>query len=567
MDNADFSYPEILNTFGKHRQSGRLDSRAFLGWFLEHYYRIDWISVEDSICDGTDDKGVDGIYVDTVSEVIYVFQAKLTQKETRTVGDSILREFSGSLQQFSSSQAVLDLASSTGNVELKGLIASEDVAAKIDSGYSVVGIFLSNVDLDSNGKDYVQRNGGITVFDRRRLIDDWLPLGESEPISNKMQFHLDGHGTIEYKTDDASVYVASLKASELIQLSGIENQALFAWNVRKSLGRTKVNRDIAESIDESSEHRRFMLYHNGLTILARDVELDEANDRLEIDDYSVVNGAQSLSTLHEKKAIVTDELRLLTRIIKLDPGGELAAQITRISNNQNSISARDLQSNSVIQKRLKEEFESQFSGEYGFEIKRGEAASGRRVITNEDAAKLLLAFDINQPWSCHQSYRHFDEMHSEIFGRPVVTARRIVGLLAVYDAVQLSLVALNDQLAARYSVTPYFMMHLVKQALEMDEVGRSFCKDSGSFITGSSYDTVVSAVKAVSDDLVVDLNAEIAEREEKKNPFDHKRELKSATAVKSLCQSVLPPYQKAVNRGRATSFSEEWKNLNEVVTS
>ena len=560
VNETDFAYPEILNRFGEHLKPGRMETRAFLGWFLEHYFRIDGILVEDSICDGSDDKGVDGIYVDSVSEVVYVFQSKLIQKASRTIGDSILREFSGALQQFSCAQAVRDLASSTGNNELKGLLISEDIAAKVESGYAVRGIFLSNIDLDSNGQEYLIRTGGMMVFDRAKLIEDWLPPGASEPISSTIQFHLDGLGNIEYKTDDASVFVVSLRASELIQMAGIESQALFAWNVRKSLGRTKVNRDIAESIGEPSEHRRFMLYHNGLTILASVVDLDEGNDLLVIDRYSVVNGAQSLSTLHEKGPLVTDELRLLTRIIKLDPASELAAQITRISNNQNSISARDLQSNSVIQKRLKEEFGSQFKGEYGFEIKRGEIAEGKRVITNEEAAKTLLAFDLGQPWSCHQSYRHFDELHALIFGRPVVTAKRIVGLLAVYDAVRQSLASLDDQLAARYSVTPYFMMHLVKQALEFDETGKDFCKDPGEFIVATDFDTVVSVVRKVSDDLVVDLNAEIAERQEQKNPFDHKRELKSSSAVRSLSQAVLSPYQKAVNRGRAPSFGEEWRS-------
>ena len=559
VTSLNLTYPAILEQFGKHKVSGRTDSRAFLGWFLENYFRLEPLRVEDSTCDGPDDKGVDGIYVDSTLEVIYVFQAKLLQKDSRTLGDSSLREFSGTLRQFDSAETVKALADSTRNVELKNLILDEDLAAKIVTGYEVRGIFLTNARLDRNGKLYLAANSQITVYDRARLENEWVPMGETEPVEKEIAFHLDGLGHIEYKTENATVYVVSLRATELVQMAGIESQALFEWNVRQSLGRTKVNRAIAESVTHPAEHKNFMLYHNGLTVLAIDVDLNEGADELRIDRYSVVNGAQSLSTLHDKKSDVSDDLRLLARVIKLHPATELAAMITRNSNNQNAIAARDLQSNSVIQKRLKEEFRRSFGQQFGYEIKRGEQTDGDWVITNEDAARVLLAFDLEQPWACHQSSRLFDDLHSGIFGRPVVTAERIVGLIAVRDAVEASLDSLDNQLAAYYSVTPYFVMYLVKQALQLDPLGKEFCHDPGRFVRERGFDEVVRAVRQVADDLIVDLNAELADREEAGKPFDHKRELKSASAVRALRSEVLPSYQKAISRKRASSFTEEWE--------
>jgi AIPR protein len=555
----NLTYPAILEHFGKHKVSGRTESRSFLGWFLENYFRLDQLHVEDSICDGTDDKGVDGIYVDSTLEVVYVFQAKLMQKDSRTLGDSALREFAGTLRQFDSPQNVKALADSTGNVELKNLILDEDMTAKIETGYEVRGVFLTNAALDRNGKLYLAANSQITVYDRNRLKNEWLPMGNTEPVEKEIAFHLDGLGHIEYKTENASVFVVSLRATELVQMAGIESQALFEWNVRQSLGRTNVNRAIAESVASPAEHKNFMLYHNGLTVLAIDVALDEDADELRIDRYSVVNGAQSLSTLYDKRSGVSEDLRLLARVIRLHPATDLAAMITRNSNNQNAIGARDLQSNSVIQKRLKEEFARSFGKQFSYEIKRGEQTYGERVITNEDAAKVLLAFDVEQPWACHQSYRLFDDLHSNIFGRPVVTAERIVGLIAVRDAVEASLKNLDNQIAAYYSLTSYFVMYLVKQALQLDPLGKEFCQDPGRFVRDRGFDAVVKIVGQISDDLIVDLNAELAERGEAGKPFDHKRELKSANAVRTLRSEVLPSYQKAVSRKRASSFTEEWE--------
>lgn len=141
----------------------------------------------------------------------------------------------------------------------------------------------------------------------------------------------------------------------------------------------------------------------------------------------------------------------------------------------------------------------------------------------------------------------------------MVTAERIVGLIAVRDAVEASLESLDNQLAAYYSVTPYFVMYLVKQALQLDPLGKKFCQDPGRFVRDRGFDAVVKAVRQISDDLIVDLNAELAERGEAGKPFDHKRELKSANAVRALRGEVLPSYQKAVSRNRASSFTEEWE--------
>jgi hypothetical protein len=66
-------------------------------WFLESYFHLDEDGVEDAICDGKYDMGVDGIYVDHTLLEIDVFQCKLSQNDARTLGDTALKEFAGNL--------------------------------------------------------------------------------------------------------------------------------------------------------------------------------------------------------------------------------------------------------------------------------------------------------------------------------------------------------------------------------------------------------------------------------------------------------------------------------------
>jgi len=552
----DLNYPAVLGHFGAHLIPGRLESRAFLGWYLEHYYRLTPEDAEDSICDGPDDKGIDGIFVDTNFEQITIFQAKLYQNSSKTVGDSALRQFVGAIDQFRDAESVAALVDSTNNVELRGLILDSKLAELVEAGYSVRGVFLTNSSLDANGKSYADQNPILDVRDRPYLEANWIDPDTTAPQTGELAFNLDGLGMITYKTPEAEAYLVPLRATELVGLEGIESQALFDSNVRKSLGKTKVNKAIASSVQDQAEHKNFLLYHNGLTILAGKVVPGE--DNITISDYNVVNGCQSLSTLYSNKSKVSSELRLMAKIIKISPNHDLSAKITRHSNNQNAISARDLQSNSVTQRRLQQEFKDSFGSKFGYEIKRGESLEADYIITNELAARILLAFDLGQPYSCHQSYRYFDDLHSEIFNRPEVSAHRIVALAALYEAVIDGLTSLQPALVAKYSVTPFFVLHLLHKALSLDEKGKEFIRDPKPFLEAVGFEGIRNAAQPMVDDLVVDLNAEIDERQHSAEPFDHKRELKSASAVRKLQSEVIPSYEKAIKRGRASSFTDEY---------
>lgn len=178
-------------------------------------------------------------------------------------------------------------------------------------------------------------------------------------------------------------------------------------------------------------------------------------------------------------------------------------------------------------------------------------------ITNEDAAKQLLAFDLQQPWSCHLSYKLFDELHGEIFGRKEVTAWRIATLSVIFDAVRSVLPNISNKLVGSYTLTRYFLLYLLRQALQVDEQGRHFAREPELVSKEIGFEKMQALMKRVLDDLVVDLNAEIAEREEAGNPLDYKRELKSQSAVRALAKEIIPSYEKSIKRKRATAFGDE----------
>ena len=111
---------------------------------------------------------------------------------------------------------------------------------------------------------------------------------------------------------------------------------------------------------------------------------------------------------------LTDKLRILTKFIQLNENSTLASTVTQFSNNQNGVKARDFMANNPIQIRLQNEFRAHYTGQYSFEIKRGEALDPGIKVCNEDAGLYLMAFDAKEPWGTHRRYQVFEEKHSDL---------------------------------------------------------------------------------------------------------------------------------------------------------
>ncbi|MGA7849886.1 MAG: AIPR family protein [Terriglobales bacterium] len=483
MPKLQLSYPGILQQFGTHAVKERTESRALLAWFLENYYRLDEMEVSDCICDGRYDKGIDGIYVNDQLGQIDVFQTVIVQTE-KGLGDTGLKEFAGSLSQFKDKASVENLIKTSKNPALTSLLKSNEIARKVEEGFAVQGVFISNALRDQNAKDFLAAHPSITLYDRDELERSYSPLDKTAPIAKEMSFDIGSVPHMVYQLSaKVQMVIASLSAEDLVNMDGIANGELFAWNVRQFLGRkTKVNKDIARSIKSSPEHNLFPAFHNGLTILCE--KLDAKKDKITIGGYAVVNGCQSLSTLYENKKDITKELRIITKFINVPPNDALATKITDHTNNQNGTTFRDLQSNNPIQVRLQSEIHRKYKNDAWFRIKRGEHLEwpADKTIENERAARVLLAFDLRDPSSCHQTYKLFDELHANIFGRPGVDADRIVLANDIYNLVVAQLDSMTNNLFGKYGLTRYLIIYLLREALETDDVGKELCKHPSKFL-------------------------------------------------------------------------------------
>ena len=554
----DLRYANLANLLKLHKVQGRTESTAFLHWFLVNVYRLERIEAEDAICDGRGDKGIDGIYINENGDSIDVFQSKIVQRENKTLGDTQLKEFIGSLSQLETNEGLESLIENAGNTQLKNLLLNSKDKL-LSSDYSIRGIFITNALKDSNAENLLKTiSNKLEVWDKNYITQMYVPSEKAIAATSELSLDVFGREYFKYDVENiARVVVAPISAIDLVKMEGIANQQIFDLNLRKSLGKTKVNKDIFKSIENQLEHSNFLLYHNGITIICSSLDTS-VEGKIKIKDYAVVNGCQSVSCLYNKKEKLTEDLKILTRIIEIKSNPELIDKITYNSNNQNSIKVRDYRSNTDTQVRIQQEINKKYP-EYFYQIKTGEKVSNNRtVIDNQLAGRILLTFDLKEPWSVQRIIRIFEDFHSKVFARPEVKGGRIVYLYKLYTEVLKDVNKIEPELFRGYQITGFFLLYLLSEVLSNDEVGQKFCANPEGFCKTSEQEKYLfdCVVHTILGDLIIDLNGEFNDRGGEK--FDFKQVYKSPKMLRELTSEVIKAYQKVVNRGRVDSFSQLW---------
>ena len=398
------------------------------------------------------------------------------------------------------------------------------------------------------------------MWDKSLIAQMYVPSEKAIPATSEISFDVFGYDYAVYNVGNtARVVIAPVAATDLVRMDGIENQQLFDLNLRKNLEKTKVNKDIAKSISNPSEHSNFLLYHNGITIICEKLDTSK-RDKIKLQAYSVVNGCQTVSSLYRNRNQVTQDLRILTRIIQVnaDQAG-LVSRITYNSNNQNGIQPRDFRSNTQTQVRLQQEIEHSYP-EYFYEIKRGDEPGQRTVIENTLAGQILLAFDLKRPSSVQRYSKIFDDMHQEIFARPEVTGGRIIALFELYKEIERNLSQIRPELFAGYQITKFFLLYLIAEVLSEDAVGKAFCKKPEDFYKDPNQKTCfLECMRIILGDLIIDLNAEF--EDEGGENFDFKAAFKAPNSLRNLSNRVVSSHKKLIARGRTESFAQLWNRI------
>jgi hypothetical protein len=331
-------------------------------------------AASQAVVDGGNDNGIDAIYYDPNTATLVLAQSKWNNSH----GGSI--DSAGVLKFVQGARDLISQKKNRFNEKVQSRWPTiEDALGRVNSVVLVLGYSGSGA-LDAvvshSLKEFVdsQNDTGdmfsFEVISQKQLFQYFVH--EAAPPQIDLTVRLSHYGLVE--TPLQAVY-GQVSANDVAAWYGKYGNNLFAQNIRNFLGlKSEVNAAIGKSLAESPTN--FWYFNNGLTILAEKMKkqaiggADRSVGIFECSGVTVVNGAQTVGTIG-RTLVGESDAALQARIIVVeDQNSNMGQFITRASNTQNRIDARNFVALDPQQERIRTEL--LVSG-VNYEYREGEA--------------------------------------------------------------------------------------------------------------------------------------------------------------------------------------------------
>jgi hypothetical protein len=394
-----------------------------------------------------EDFGVDAIYIDEDTNYINFFNFKFREKFNEQNQQGINETFLST--KFTNSIIANDTSGLSGKI--KDL--AKEVIDKLNGNeiwkLRLYAISNESKELDVNSPEIRQLKD---LYDLETIaigLDTISKFMSIRPDPINSTIHIDKDSIlpfVESSLSSSKSYIIRITASDLIRITcnepkyrneytmenfqplsdtQMEYNLLFD-NVRGLIIRSKFNDNIFKTLKE--EPSRFFMYNNGLTITANDIETEPTNAnkkvKIIITDFQVVNGGQTLRTLHrfnqQDKDNITKYLsncEILLRVFKTPTTDNIRNKIAEYTNSQNSISNIDLKSLSAEQIQI-EQFLDEHNIIYARKIGDTGLTSTKKYIhkiSMEKFGQILFSVQGYPEKASNQKKQIFDKFYPQIF--------------------------------------------------------------------------------------------------------------------------------------------------------
>lgn len=427
-----------------------------------HNTELDNEICADSVCDGSDDHGVDAIYVNHDKRIVTVVQSKFDSSGNGSIGRSEINDFLNSCKEILLEK--YDLFNS------RFRRSESDLDNAYDASYKYIFTFSY-----SGGNQLSHDVQTIIEQNRKELNYDIGPDATTISILNldDLRDFISNPNSIKIDMDDVEVLQYGLSDHPLPAVHGIvtgdivahwwENYGdrLFEKNIRGGLGDvSEVNQAIRDTLINRPE--LFYYFNNGITILVDSYAPRRRNNinrresgGFDFKNMSVINGAQTISTIGKayQSGEATDDIlskvKISCRFIKSlinnsddatdDDVDDISLDITIANNNQNKVTSRDFASKDPIQLELRKSIS--FEHPYQYEIKRSDTPQANPspyIIDMDDALNALVCcnFSLRNIANLKSNRGRFFEsltgpLYKSVFN-PSITSVKVINAVNVY---------------------------------------------------------------------------------------------------------------------------------------
>lgn len=408
------------------------------------------------------DFGVDAIFIDDDKHIIQLFNFKYR--------DSFNPDKEQSLNESIASLKFVNSIMSKNITDFKGKIKA--LAQSIINNINSKEIW--NIELYIVSNENKTLSPSISDFKNIKNIYDieTFTIGLNElkkymslrpkPINSIIHLSNDALFPFEENIRSSSKsFVIRLSASELIRITcddeelrnnyNLEDYSiLFNYdldydilfdNVRGFIVKSKFNEKMSETLGKEPE--KFFMYNNGLTITASEIISEETNSRtrtkLTLKDFQIVNGGQTLRTIHAFNKLSSDNItklsscQILIRIFETIPESKTKNNIAEFTNSQNSINIKDLKSLSSEQIAIEEYCDgkgiiySRKNGDTGFPDK-----SYNRKISMEKTGQILYSIYGSPERASNYKKEIFSKYYDSLFKNPEYNVEFITKNIIAY---------------------------------------------------------------------------------------------------------------------------------------
>lgn len=476
-------------------------SRAFLGMVLENYLDLSEEEIELSITDGSNDKGIDAIYIDTSNSnepIVYLVQSKFyrsEQKWDRDLEATSIQKMRDAIDMYVFSRKSLHLVQS---IDLKNKL--QDIYALENPKYKI--IFASNsLRPVQNSIDeweyFLTERGGHGYIDTIYLDISELWKMIAPPERKKVNYQLQFTGDfLKVDSGDVRMLVGTVELFDLAKLRKAEGDYIFDLNVRKYLkSRNEINKKIVDTASNNEKSNYFLYLNNGITVTCDRYEYSPIKEspNVKIENLQIVNGCQTTNAIYEAyDNNLLKEGRVIVRLLESKKEG-LLEDIILCTNSQSKVSSRDLSSTDEIQRGIKKQMSDKG---FFYEAKKNEFEQedkDKRLDSEKVAQAYYSVFKKKPHDAKNKKNKLFTDFYSDIFNNETDVDELILAYF-LYNKVM----TLRKSYKEKYSFIAHATLFIAYFLYEKGVNKLAILEDDDMFIP--IFEMVLNAIDKVVDE-------------------------------------------------------------------
>lgn len=353
----------------------KMASRALAAFTMYQLGCVDDKYAGESVCDSSEDGGIDGIAINHNEKIVVVVQSKFHQSGNGTWTRADFMCFKDACEKLQSERYELfdsilqnksgEISAALSSFEYKFIFAMAHTGKKGAAEEILNDMREWQYQLNAAAftpEDEPKENWGFQVH----LISSedmmhWLQNGSRNQIDlNRVEIERFG-----FLNEPYQAFYGAISGDQVAEWWEEHGARLFTKNIRNMLGKTEVNEEIKKTAIDNPD--MFWFYNNGITVLVKEVVPHRRNAAPNIErgifdfrDVSVINGAQTVSSIGACKDALGENiyrLKVPARFIVIDDDTDnlTANAITKANNFQNRVLGRDFASQQADQHRLARE--------------------------------------------------------------------------------------------------------------------------------------------------------------------------------------------------------------------